>query len=195
MRAYFIEEPDLDAFLTSTLTVALAEIGDKTQLLSLFLAARYRHKWSIIAGIFVATVLNHFISAWFGSWIVGVLPEDIATYIVAACFIAVGLWVLIPDKLDDDEHNEVRKYGAFIATTILFFVAEIGDKTQVATIVLGAQYSNVLAVTMGTTVGMMIANVPIVLLGGKLMQKLPLDLARYVAAAVFIVLGIVALLW
>ncbi|GAB3295863.1 TMEM165/GDT1 family protein [Pseudidiomarina andamanensis] len=185
----------MDAFLTSTLTVALAEIGDKTQLLSLFLAARYRQKWSIIAGIFVATVLNHFVSAWFGSWIVGVLPEDIATYIVSACFIAVGLWVLIPDKPDNDEHNEVRKYGAFIATTVLFFIAEIGDKTQVATIVLGAQYTSVVAVTLGTTLGMMVANVPVVLLGGKLMQKLPLDLARYIASAVFIILGVIALFW
>lgn len=189
------QELSVDAFFTSTVTVALAEIGDKTQLLSLFLAARYRHKWAIIAGIFVATVLNHFLSAWFGSWIVGVLPVDIASYIVAGCFILVGLWVLIPDKADDDEHEQVRKYGAFIATTILFFIAEIGDKTQVATIVLGAQYASVVAVTLGTTVGMMIANVPIVLLGGQLMQKLPLDLARYIAAAVFIVLGLGVMLW
>lgn len=185
----------MDALLTSTLTVAIAEIGDKTQLLSLFLAARYTHKWSIVAGIFVATILNHFLSAWFGSWIVGVLPQDMATYVVAASFIAVGLWVLIPDKADDEEAGIVRKYGAFIATTVLFFLAEIGDKTQVATIVLGAQYTNVWLVTLGTTLGMMLANVPVVLLGNKLMQKLPLNLARYLASALFIGLGVVALFW
>lgn len=185
----------LDTLFTSTLTVAIAEIGDKTQLLSLFLAARYAHKWSIVAGIFVATLLNHFVSAWFGSWIIGILPEHIATYVVAFSFIAVGLWVLIPDKADDDDMGIVRKYGAFIATTVLFFLAEIGDKTQVATIVLGAQYTNVWLVTIGTTVGMMLANVPVVLLGNKLMQKLPLDLARYLASALFIILGVVALLW
>ena len=185
----------MDAFLTSTVTVAIAEIGDKTQLLSLFLAARYRHKWSIIAGIFVATVLNHFVSAWFGSWIISVLPQATATYVVAASFIAVGLWVLIPDKADDDDMGVVRKYGAFVATTVLFFLAEIGDKTQIATVVLGAQYSNVWLVTLGTTIGMMLANVPVVLLGNKLMQKLPLDLARYMASALFIVLGVVALFW
>lgn len=185
----------MDAFLTSTVTVAIAEIGDKTQLLSLFLAARYRHKWSIISGIFVATVLNHFVSAWFGSWIISVLPQDTATYVVAGSFIAVGLWVLIPDKADDDDMGVVRKYGAFVATTVLFFLAEIGDKTQIATVVLGAQYSNVWLVTLGTTIGMMLANVPVVLLGNKLMQKLPLDLARYMASALFIVLGVVALFW
>lgn len=185
----------MDALLTSTFTVAIAEIGDKTQLLSLFLAARYAHKWSIVAGIFVATLLNHFVSAWFGSWVVGVLPENIATYVVAISFIIVGLWVLIPDKADDDDMGVVKKYGAFVATTVLFFLAEIGDKTQVATIVLGAQYTNVWLVTIGTTIGMMLANVPVVLLGNKLMQKMPLDVARYVASAVFIILGILALLW
>jgi len=180
----------VDAFITSTVTVALAEIGDKTQLLSLFLAARYRHKTAIIMGILVATLLNHLASAWLGSWLVDVIPATLATYVVAGSFIAVGLWVLIPDKADDDEHENVRKYGAFIATTVLFFIAEIGDKTQVATVILGAQYTSVLWVTLGTTLGMMLANVPIVLLGQRLMQKLPLNAARYIAATLFVVLGI-----
>ena len=184
----------MDAFLTSTATVAIAEIGDKTQFLSLLLAARYRHKWSIIAGIFVATLLNHLVSAWFGQWLMTVIPVHIATYLVAACFIVVGLWVLFPDKIDDNEGKTVRHYGAFVATLVLFFVAEIGDKTQIATVVLGAQYNQVIAVTLGTTLGMMLANVPVVLLGERMMKVFPLSWARYAAAMIFVTLGVLALI-
>jgi len=184
----------VDAFLTSTVTVAIAEIGDKTQLLSLLLAARYHHKWSIIAGIFCATLLNHFASAWFGQWIMTVIPAHIGTYIVAGCFILVGMWALFPDKLEDHGTSAVGKYGAFMAALILFFVAEIGDKTQVATVVLAAQYNNVIAVTLGTTLGMMLANVPVVLLGERIMKVFPLSWARYAAAMIFITLGVLALI-
>lgn len=184
----------MEAFLTSTVTVALAEIGDKTQLLSLLLVAKYRKKTAIILGILAATLINHFISAWFGQWAVGWLPEEYASLAVAISFIAIGLWVLVPDKLDDEEAN-CGAYGAFIATFVLFFLAEIGDKTQVATVVLGAQYSSVFWVTLGTTVGMLLANVPVVLLGDKIMRHVPLNIVRYCASAVFIVLGLIGLWW
>lgn len=184
----------MEAFITSTLTVALAEIGDKTQLLSLLLVARYRQKWPIIIGIVAATLINHFLSAWFGQWFAGWLPQDYASLIVAISFIAIGLWVLVPDKLDDDEAN-CGCYGALGTTFILFFLAEIGDKTQVATVVLGAQYASVLWVTLGTTLGMLIANVPVVVLGEKIMRYVPLYVVRFIAAGVFVVMGLVGLWW
>lgn len=184
----------MEAFFTSTVAVAIAEVGDKTQLLSLLLVARYRQKWSIIVGIIAATLINHFISAWFGNWFADWLPAQYAGIIIALSFILIGLWVLVPDKIDDDE-AQCSCYGALCATFILFFLAEIGDKTQVATIVLGAQYASVFWVTMGTTLGMLIANVPVVLLGEKLMRKVPLNLVRYIAAAVFILIGIATLWW
>ncbi|MDN7124778.1 TMEM165/GDT1 family protein [Pseudidiomarina sp. 1APP75-32.1] len=184
----------MEAFLTSTLTVALAEIGDKTQLLSLVLVARYRQKWPIIIGIITATLINHFVSAWFGQWSVSWLPADYAGIVIAISFIAIGLWVLVPDKLADEE-TRCSCYGALCATFVLFSLAEIGDKTQIATVVLGAQYASVVWVTLGTTLGMLIANVPVVLLGGKLMRRVPLDTMRYVAAAVFVLLGLATLWW
>lgn len=184
----------MEALITSTVTVALAEIGDKTQLLSLLLVARYRKKWPIIIGIVAATLINHFISAWFGQWFAGWLPERYAGLIIAASFIAIGLWVLIPDKLDDEEAN-CGSYGALVATFILFFLAEIGDKTQVATVVLGAQYASVVWVTLGTTIGMLLANVPVVMLGERIMRYVPLNVVRVLAAAVFVVIGLIGLWW
>lgn len=181
------------AFLTSTLTVAVAEIGDKTQLLSLLLAAKFRNKAAIVSGILAATLLNHAASAWFGVWLGQSLDQwinsDTARWLLAGAFIAMALWVLVPDK-DDDDTDTHQAWGAFLATTVLFFLAEIGDKTQVATVLLGAEFNSVLWVTMGTTLGMMLANVPVVLYGDRLMKRMPLNIARYITSAVFAALAL-----
>lgn len=182
----------MEAFAFSAVTVALAEIGDKTQLLSLFLAARFRNHTAIIAGILLATILNHAASAFLGEWLMNWIPAGAGRWLVGISFIAIGLWVLIPDK-DDDKPSMLERYGAFVATTILFFLAEIGDKTQIATVVLAAQYQSLFWVTAGTTLGMLVANVPVVLLGEKLMQRLPMHYTRVAACIVFILLGILAI--
>lgn len=171
----------------STLVVAIAEIGDKTQLLALLLAARFRRPWPIIAGIFVATVLNHALAGWLGALLASHLTPDVLRWIVVASFAAIGLWTLKPDKLDDDERLPAR--GAFIATTIAFFIAEIGDKTQIATVVLAAKSPLLWPVVFGTTIGMLLANVPVVLLGSRFAAKLPLKAARMAAAALFLALA------
>ena len=181
-----------DALLVSTGTVALAEIGDKTQLLALLLAARFRRPWPIVAGILIATLLNHALAGWVGTLVAGWLTPEVLRWIVAASFIAIALWTLKPDKLDEDE--KLPAHGAFIATTIAFFIAEIGDKTQVATILLAAKYSPLWQVVAGTTVGMLLANVPVVLLGSRFASKLPLKAARITAALVFLALGLWAAL-
>lgn len=178
----------LSAALISTGTVALAEIGDKTQLLALLLAARYRKPWPIIAGILVATLLNHALAAWFGTLIAQWLRPEVLRWIVAASFLAVALWTLKPDSLDDDG-SALPARGAFIATTIAFFIAEIGDKTQVATVLLAAKYSPLWEVVVGTTAGMLLANVPVVALGSRFSDRLPLKAARLVAAGVFLLLA------
>ena len=177
----------LAAALVSTGTVALAEIGDKTQLLALLLAARFRRPWPIIAGILVATLLNHALAAWVGALAADWLRPEVLRWVVAASFLAVAVWTLKPDSLDDEAGLPGR--GAFIATTIAFFVAEIGDKTQVATVLLAARYEPLWEVIAGTTVGMLLANVPVVLLGSRFADRLPLKAARYVAATVFAVLA------
>ena len=178
----------LDALLVSTGTVALAEIGDKTQLLALLLAARFRKPWPIIAGILVATLLNHALAAWIGQLVASWLTPQTLRWIVAASFIGIALWTLKPDKLDEDE--KLPAHGAFIATTFAFFIAEIGDKTQVATVLLAAKYSSLWQVVSGTTIGMLLANVPVVALGSKFAAKLPLKAARITAAIVFLALGL-----
>jgi putative Ca2+/H+ antiporter (TMEM165/GDT1 family) len=184
-------------FVSSTLAVALAEIGDKTQLLSLLLVARFRNRGAIIAGILLATLLNHGVSAWLGDWLGQSLSQwwknDTLDIILAASFLLMAVWILIPDK-EDDGDSRFQQYGAFIATTVLFFLAEVGDKTQVATVLLAAEYQSLLWVTLGTTLGMLIANVPIVIWGQALMQRLPLALARKATAAVFVVLAVLTLL-
>ena len=178
----------LDALLVSTGTVALAEIGDKTQLLALLLAARFRKPWPIIAGILVATLLNHAMAAWVGQLAASWLTPQALRWIVAASFIGIALWTLKPDTLDDDEILPAR--GAFIATVIAFFIAEMGDKTQVATVLLAAKYPSLLQVIAGTTIGMLLANVPVVALGSRFAAKLPLKAARITAACVFLALGL-----
>lgn len=172
----------------STGTVALAEIGDKTQLLALLLAARFRKPWPIVAGILVATLLNHALAGWLGTLVAQWLQPEVLRWVVAASFLAVALWTLKPDKLDDAESG-IPAQGAFIATTVAFFIAEIGDKTQVATVLLAAKYSPLWEVVVGTTLGMLLANVPVVLLGSKLADRLPLKAARYTAAVLFLALA------
>lgn len=179
--------------LVSTGTVAVAEIGDKTQLLALLLAARFRKPWPIVAGILVATLLNHALAGWAGALAASWLTPGVLRWIVAASFIAIALWTLKPDKLDEGD-DPLPARGAFIATTIAFFVAEIGDKTQVATVLLAANYSPLWQVVAGTTVGMLLANVPVVALGSRFAQRLPLRAARITAALVFFALGSWALL-
>jgi putative Ca2+/H+ antiporter (TMEM165/GDT1 family) len=179
--------------LVSTGTVALAEIGDKTQLLALLLAARFRKPWPIIAGILVATILNHALAGWAGALAASWLTPGVLRWIVAASFIAIALWTLKPDKLDAGD-EALPAHGAFIATTIAFFIAEIGDKTQVATVLLAAKYSPLWQVVAGTTLGMLLANVPVVALGSRFAQRLPLRTARMAAALVFLALGSWALL-
>jgi putative Ca2+/H+ antiporter (TMEM165/GDT1 family) len=179
----------LDALLISTLAVAIAEIGDKTQLLALVLAARYRKPWPIIAGILVATLLNHALAGWFGALVTGWVDPQWLRWGVVLSFLAVAAWALVPDKLDEGEVKTPR-FGPFVATLVAFFIVEIGDKTQVATVVLAAQYSPLWQVVAGTTLGMALANVPVVLLGSRFAAKLPLTAARWAAAALFAGLGL-----
>lgn len=179
----------MEAFAVSTGIVALAEIGDKTQLLALLLAARFRRPWPIIWGILVATIINHALAAAVGQ-MVGQLLSDTWLYgLLALCFVLVAGWTLIPDRLEDSDTAMIGKYGAFMATLVAFFLAEMGDKTQVATVVLAAQFDAYLWVVAGTTLGMLVANVPVVLVGNAAAERLPLPLIRRVTAAAFLLLG------
>ena len=179
----------LEALLTSTAVVALAEIGDKTQLLAIVLATRFRKPGAIIAGIFAATVANHFLAALAGAQAASVLEGQWFRYLVAASFIAMAAWTLIPDKLDEPLDKPAR-FGAFITTLIAFFLVEMGDKTQIATVALGARFHAVLPVTLGTTLGMMIANVPAVFLGQELIRRVPMRTVRIIAALMFLGIGL-----
>ncbi len=179
----------MEAFLTSTAVVALAEIGDKTQLLAIVLAARFKRPLPIVAGIFVATLANHFLAALVGEQAASFLDGLWFRYAVAISFIVMALWTLVPDKLDDEEAKPAR-FGAFLTTLVAFFLVEMGDKTQLATIALGARFQAVLPVMAGTTVGMMIANVPAVFFGHELIRRVPLNVVRYIAAALFMAIGL-----
>ena len=183
-----------EALFTSTTIVALAEIGDKTQLLAIVLAARFKRPWPIVLGILVATLANHFLAALLGSVAAGWLDGPAFRYAIALGFLAMAAWTLVPDKLDDDETPTISRGGAFLTTLIAFFIVEMGDKTQIATIALGARYHDAIAVTAGTTLGMMLANVPAVLLGGELVKRVPLGVVRAVASLLFAVLGLWLLL-
>ncbi len=175
----------------SITTVALAEIGDKTQLLSLLLASRYRKPIPIIAAIFFATIANHALAAWLGVVVADYLSPEVLKWGLVVSFIAMAGWILIPDKLDDDE--QISNRGPFVASFIAFFIAEIGDKTQIATSILGAQYADALAwVILGTTIGMLLANVPVVIIGKLSADKMPLDLIRKITALLFVGLAIAA---
>ncbi|MCE7796892.1 TMEM165/GDT1 family protein [Sphingobium sufflavum] len=179
----------MEALLTSTAVVALAEIGDKTQLLAILLATRFRRPWPIIGGILVATLANHFLAALVGQQVASILDGLWFRYLIALSFIAMAIWTLVPDKIDDLEDKPAR-FGAFVTTTIAFFLVEMGDKTQIATIALGARFNEVVPVMIGTTLGMMIANVPAVFLGHELIKRVPLNVVRMVAASLFLLIGL-----
>lgn len=183
----------MEAFLTSTAVVALAEIGDKTQLLAIVLATRFKRPVPIILGILGATLANHFLAALVGHSAASILDGLWFRYAIAVSFIAMALWTLVPDKLDEEE-DKPAKFGAFVTTLIAFFLVEMGDKTQVATVALGAQFgstlSNVFLVTAGTTFGMMLANVPAVFLGNELIKRVPLNVVRTLAALLFLAIGL-----
>lgn len=180
----------MEPFLFSTAAVAIAEIGDKTQLLALLLAARFRKPAPILLGILVATLLNHAIAAWFGHWLAAAVSPQVLRWVVAGSFLAVALWMLKPDALDDSTALPAR--SAFLATLVAFFLAEMGDKTQVATVLLAARYDALVQVIAGTTAGMLIANVPVVLLGARFAAKLPLKAARIASAVLFTALAVMA---
>jgi putative Ca2+/H+ antiporter (TMEM165/GDT1 family) len=184
----------MEAFLTSAFVVALAEMGDKTQLLAIVLTARFRKPLPIVAGILVATIANHLLAAWLGATASAWLASTWFRYAVALSFIAMGLWTLVPDKLDDEEEEKPARFGAFLTTLVSFFLVEIGDKTQIATIALAARFQDVWAVAAGTTVGMMLANGPVVFAGAKLVDRIPLKPVRIAAALLFIAIGAV-MLW
>ncbi|AOV03774.1 MULTISPECIES: TMEM165/GDT1 family protein [Delftia] len=183
----------MEAFLISTSVVALAEMGDKTQLLSLVLAARFRKPWPIVAGIFVATLVNHALAGAVGAWITSYLGENAMRWILGLSFIAMAVWMLIPDKLDEDEVSGHSRWGVFGTTLVAFFLAEMGDKTQIATVMLAAKYNAYLWVVAGTTLGMMLANAPVVWLGDKLVKRVPIRLVHVISAVIFLVLGVLAL--
>ncbi len=186
----------MEAFLSSTAAVAIAEIGDKTQLLALFLAARYGRPYLITFGVLLSTLLNHGLSAWLGAWISHLIPPQWFAWIVSGSFFAVAIWLLIPDK-EDDETNRFASFGPFIATFILFFLAELGDKTQIATVILAAKFNAdawmTCAVVAGTTLGMLLANVPVIFAGKWLMDKMPMGLAHKIASGLFILMAIATL--
>jgi putative Ca2+/H+ antiporter (TMEM165/GDT1 family) len=187
------EDIPLEAFLVSTGVVALAEMGDKTQLLALVLAARFRRPVPIVVAILLATVFNHGIAGALGAWLTSVANPTVLRWALGLSFIAMAGWILIPDKLDA-QGEKASKYGVFGTTLVAFFLAEMGDKTQIATIALAAKYASFYAVVMGTTFGMMIANVPAVLVGDRIAGKLPLKTIHGIAAAIFAVLGVLVLL-
>ncbi len=178
--------------MISTGVVALAEIGDKTQLLALILAAKFRRPVPIIIGILIATLLNHGFAGALGAWITSVMSPDVLRWVIGISFIGMGAWTLIPDTFDEDAAGLTR-YGVFATTLVAFFLAEMGDKTQVATVALAAQFHAFVAVVAGTTLGMMIANVPVVVLGDRIAQRLPVRPIRLIAAAVFVILGVATL--
>jgi Ca2+/H+ antiporter, TMEM165/GDT1 family len=181
----------VEAFLVSFSTIAIAEMGDRTQLLSLVLAARYRKPWPIVAGIFLATLANHAVAGALGVWFGRYLSPRIVDIVVGASLLAMAAWTLVPDKLESE--TNVGGRGAFLTTLVAFFIAEIGDKTQIATVALAAGYANLFAVVSGTTLGMLAANVPVVLAGSAFSARLPMAAIHRGAAALFVILGIVFL--
>lgn len=182
------------ALLVSTGVIALAEIGDKTQLLAFLLATRFKKPIPIIVGITLATLINHGLAGVVGSWITANVDPSVLRWVLGASFIAMAVWTLIPDKIEDEETQLATKLGVFGATFITFFLAEMGDKTQIATVAMSAHYNDVLMVVAGTTLGMLIADVPAVFAGDKLAEKIPMKLVHRIAAAMFAALGVATLL-
>ena len=183
----------MDAFLISTSIVALAEIGDKTQLLAFILAAKFRRPVPIIVGILLATIANHGFAGALGAWITSLVAPGTLRWVLGLSFVGMAVWTLIPDKFDEEE-AKLARFGVFGTTLVAFFLAEMGDKTQVATVALAAQYHAFVPVVLGTTLGMMIANVPAVLLGDRIADRMPVRLVHMIAAAIFAVLGAATLL-
>ena len=182
-----------EAFWISTGIVALAEMGDKTQLLSLVLAARFKRPWPIVWGILAATLVNHALAGAVGGWLTTVMGPQALRWVLGASFIAMAVWMLIPDKLDDTGADKPPRFGVFGTTLVAFFIAEMGDKTQIATVMLAAKYQAVAAVVAGTTLGMMLANAPVVWLGERITRKVPIRAVHLVSAAIFLVLGLLAI--
>lgn len=183
----------MDALLVSTGVVALAEIGDKTQLLAFILAARFKKPVPIILGILVATIVNHGLAGALGAWITTAVGPEILRWVLGLSFIGMAIWTMIPDEIEEDETHVARRFGVFGATLITFFLAEMGDKTQIATVAMAAHYSTPLLVVIGTTLGMLIADVPAVFVGDKLAAKIPMKLVHSIAAGIFALLGIATL--
>ena len=183
----------MEAFLISTALVALAEMGDKTQLLAFVLATRLKRKTAMILGILVATLANHFLAGWVGTWLATLASPQTLRWIVALAFFAFGIWALVPDKLDTAREYSSR--SAFGTTVITFFFVEMGDKTQLATVALAARFDTLVPVVAGTTLGMMLADVPAVWLGDVLAQRVNLKIMRWIAAGLFIALGAATLLF
>jgi putative Ca2+/H+ antiporter (TMEM165/GDT1 family) len=186
-------ESPLEAFLVSTGVVALGEMGDKTQLLAIVLAATFRRPWPIIAGIFVATIVNHAAAGALGGWVAQALGPDVLRWVIGLSFLAMAGWMLIPDKIDEESAGGRQRFGVFGTTVVAFFLAEMGDKTQIATVALAARYPDVVQVVIGTTFGMMLANVPAVFLGDKIAQKVSMRLVHGIAAVIFAILGVLTL--
>jgi putative Ca2+/H+ antiporter (TMEM165/GDT1 family) len=184
----------MEALLVSTGVVALAEIGDKTQLLAFILAARFKKPVPIILGILVATLVNHGLAGALGAWITGAVSPELLRWVLGASFIGMAIWTMIPDKIEEEETQVAKQLGVFGATLITFFLAEMGDKTQIATVAMAAHYATPLLVVIGTTLGMLIADVPAVFVGDRLSQRIPMRLVHTIAAGVFAVLGVATLL-
>lgn len=184
----------MESLLVSTGVVALAEIGDKTQLLAFILAARFKKPVPIILGILVATIVNHGLAGALGAWITSAVSPEILRWALGLSFIGMAIWTMIPDKIEEEETQVAKRFGVFGATLITFFLAEMGDKTQIATVAMAAHYAAPLMVVIGTTLGMLIADVPAVFVGDKLANKIPMKLVHSIAAAIFALLGIATLL-
>lgn len=182
------------AFLVSTGVIALAEIGDKTQLLAFLLATKFKKPVPIILGILAATLINHGLAGAVGAWVTHAIGPDVLRWVLGVSFIGMAIWTLIPDKIEDEETQLASRLGVFGATFITFFLAEMGDKTQIATVAMSAHYADVLMVVAGTTLGMLIADVPAVFAGDKLASKIPMKLVHSIAAALFAMLGVATLL-
>jgi putative Ca2+/H+ antiporter (TMEM165/GDT1 family) len=183
----------VEAFLISTGVVALGEMGDKTQLLAMLLAAKFRRPVPIILGILVATLVNHALAGAVGAWVAAALGPDILRWVIGLSFLAMAGWMLIPDKIEDEAASSARQIGVFGTTVVAFFLAEMGDKTQIATVALAARYSDLVAVVAGTTLGMMLANVPAVFLGDAIARKVSMKVVHGIAAGIFAVLGLLTL--
>ncbi len=183
----------MESLLVSTGVVALAEIGDKTQLLAFLLAARFKKPWPIVLGILVATLANHGLAGALGSWVTTVLSQEVLRWVLGLSFVAMAVWMLIPDEIEDDEAAVAQRLGVFGATVVTFFLAEMGDKTQIATVAMAARFPEPVMVVVGTTLGMMLTNAPAVFLGDRLAGKIPMKLVHGIAAAIFAVLGVATL--